>query len=83
MTTESLKSFVFGGDPRDSEYWSTIISVRRQGYDPNDDGMISVPFEELEELQQSYVKAQNALHCVAGTKTQADIARECLKELNN
>jgi len=83
MTANSLKDFQFDGDPRDSEYWSTIISVRRQGYDPDDDGMISVPAKELEELQQCYVIAQNALHRVAGTKTQSDIARECLKELNN
>ncbi len=83
MTKESLKSFIFDGDPRDADYWSTIISIRYGGYDPDDDGMISVPVKELEELQQSYVKTQNALHCVAGTKTPSDIARKCLKELND
>lgn len=79
----TFEKFKFDGDPRDPEYWWDIISLKYQGYDPKEDGMISVPVEQLEELQQSYVKTINALGEVAGTTTKADIARECLKEIRN
>lgn len=83
MTAESLKEFEFVGDANSSNYWQDIFTVRRQGYDPKDDGMITVPFEQLKELQQCYVQTLNALYDIADVETGVDKARECLKGLNN
>ena len=82
MTINSFNGFAFDGDPKDPDYWWEIISLYHQGYDPDADGMVLVPVDQLEELQQAYTKAWNALDDIAKVKTHADIARKCLKTLN-
>ena len=83
MTAESLKEFEFVGPANSPNYWTDVFSVRRQGYDPDDNGMITVPFEQLEELQQCYVQALNALYDISTKQTDADVARKCLSKLES
>jgi len=81
MTVQTVNEYDFDGDPTDSEYWWNIIALYHRGYDPNADGMITVPVDQLETLQQSYTRALSGLEEIAGDETVADKARSCLEEL--